>query len=132
MKAVISNISETNPFPGPYVRHKVLEKHIGLIIGKNGENIKNLHQKTSCYIFIPKECGLGEDFRILEISGDESNINECIRDIENLISISSNNKNSVDNENYFPVDFNYLNKHTQYMQQQHGMNTISLSKIFFY
>lgn len=86
MKASISSIGESNPFPGPYTHYKVSNKFIGLIIGKNGETVRNIHQKTGCFIFIPKESKQGEDFRVLELSGTSQNIEECIKELDNLIT----------------------------------------------
>jgi len=47
--------------------------------------VRNLHQKTGCYIFIPKESRLGEDFRYFELSGSKESIEECKKEIEILI-----------------------------------------------
>jgi transcription antitermination factor NusA-like protein len=76
-------MGENNPFPGPYTKYKVNNKFVGLIIGKNGETVKQLHQQTGSFIFIPKESKAGEDFRWFELSG--SNVDQCIKKIENLI-----------------------------------------------
>lgn len=80
-----SHLGEANTFPGPYTKYKVLNKYVGLIIGKNGETVKNLHQKTGCFIFIPRESRPGEDYRVFELSGSKDNIDKCIKEIENLI-----------------------------------------------
>jgi len=46
-------IGEVNPFPGPYTNFHVNNALIDVIIGKNGEKIKMLHQKTGAYIYVP-------------------------------------------------------------------------------
>jgi hypothetical protein len=61
----------------------VANKYVGLIIGKNGETVRHLHQKTGCFIFIPKESRPGEDFRMFQLSG--ANVETCIQEIENII-----------------------------------------------
>ena len=74
-----------NPFPGPYTTYKVLNKYVGLIIGKNGETVRNLHQKTGCFIFIPKESKPSEEYRLFELSGSKESVEKCMKEIENLI-----------------------------------------------
>ncbi len=63
--------SEANPFPGPHIPFSVPASLIGLLIGKNGETIKQLHNRCGAYVFIPKltDNKLGD--RILELSGTE-------------------------------------------------------------
>jgi hypothetical protein len=88
LKQNFSHLGEINPFPGPYEHYKVLNKFVGLIIGKNGETVRNLHQKTGCFIFIPKDSKPGEDFRNIELSGKSENIVECKKEMDNLIQVS--------------------------------------------
>lgn len=136
MKAVISNHGESNPFPGPYTKHKIPNEYIGLLIGKNGETIKNIHQKIGCFIYIPKDTSSAtslsqknqnvddeENSRVLELSGSEEKVQECIREIDNLIT-SALDDESLSN---LPYDPNYLNAHNQYMQQQYGINMLTQS-----
>lgn len=106
MKINFSSLGELNPFTGPHLQVKVLNKYIGLIIGKNGETVRNLNQKTGCCIFIPKESKEGEDFRMLELSGSDESIKECKKEIETLVE----NANRVTEALYQTIDFNYLNK----------------------
>lgn len=47
----------------------VPDNMVGLIIGRGGETIKNIHHKTGAFVFIPKECEPGSSDRILSISG---------------------------------------------------------------
>jgi len=60
---------------------------VGLIIGKNGETVRIIHQKTNCFIFIPKESKPGEDFRELELSGTPDAIESCKREIISMIHL---------------------------------------------
>jgi rRNA processing protein Krr1/Pno1 len=105
MKINFSSIGEINPFTGPHLKIKVLNKYIGLIIGKNGDTVRNLNQKTGCCIFIPKDSKEGEDFRMLELSGSDESIKECKKEIEFLIE----NANKVTEALYQSIDFDYLN-----------------------
>lgn len=50
-----SLIGEVNPFPGPYVNYVIPNAITDIIIGQNGQTIKQLYQKTGAYIFIPKD-----------------------------------------------------------------------------
>ena len=85
MKQSFSHLRDINPFPGPHTFFKVLNKYIGLVIGKNGDTVRTLHQKTGCFIFIPKESQPGEDYRFLELSGPKESIDSCKADIDELI-----------------------------------------------
>lgn len=58
---------------------------VGLIIGKNGETVKTIHQKTGCFIFIPKESRASEDYRELELSGTPESVEICKREIISMI-----------------------------------------------
>jgi hypothetical protein len=62
-----------------------MNNYIGLIIGKNGETIQTLHQKTGCFIFIPKDSKPGEDFRILQLSGSQQGVLDCIKEMERIM-----------------------------------------------
>lgn len=63
--------SEVNPFPGPHVPYPIPNTLTGLIIGKNGDTIKNLHNKCGAYVFIPKHSDVSSGERVLELSGSE-------------------------------------------------------------
>jgi len=67
----ISFTSEVNPFPGPHIPFSIPNSLTGLIIGKNGDTIKALHNKCGAYIFIPKQYDTATNERILELSGSE-------------------------------------------------------------
>ena len=78
-------MGEINPFPGPHTLLRIPNKMVGLIIGKNGETVKTIHQKTGCYIFIPKDSKPGEDYRELELSGPAQSVEICKREIISMI-----------------------------------------------
>jgi hypothetical protein len=42
---------------------------VGLVIGKSGETIKSINQRTGAYVFIPPEVRYGETNRSLTITG---------------------------------------------------------------
>ena len=56
-------------------------KMVGLIIGRNGETVKTIHQLTGCLIFIPKESRPGDDFRELQLSGPPESVEICKKEI---------------------------------------------------
>jgi polyribonucleotide nucleotidyltransferase len=55
----------------------------GAIIGKNGDNLRQICQKTQANIFMPQD-GSG-DWRIVEISGEEQHIAAARRELEYII-----------------------------------------------
>lgn len=90
LKQNFSHLGEINPFPGPHTLLRIPNKMVGLIIGKNGETVKTIHQKTGCYIFIPKESRPGEDYRELELSGAPESVEICKREIISMIHMVGN------------------------------------------
>lgn len=82
----MANIAEKNPFPGPYTYHKVPNRHVGLIIGKGGETLKALHQKTNAFIYIPTNYKEGDEFRNIELSGNAQAVEDCKKEIDIIIS----------------------------------------------
>ena len=80
-------MGDVNPFPGPHTPLRIPNKMVGLIIGKNGETIRNIHQKTGCFIFIPKDSRPGEDYRELELSGHTESVELCKREIISMIHL---------------------------------------------
>ena len=56
-------------------------------LGKNGETVRTIHQKTNCFIFIPKDSRPGEDFRELELSGPLESVEMCKREIISMIHL---------------------------------------------
>jgi KH domain len=67
----VSINSEVNPFPGPHLPYPIPNTLTGLIIGKNGDTIKQLHNRCGAYVFIPKYSDPNTGERILELSGSE-------------------------------------------------------------
>jgi hypothetical protein len=62
------HIGESNPFPGPYCKVEIANKHAGLVIGRNGDTLRGICNRSGAYIFIPKE-SQGE-WRVIQISGE--------------------------------------------------------------
>jgi hypothetical protein len=89
----MANIAEKNPFPGPYTYHKVPNRHVGLIIGKGGETLKALHQKTNAFIYIPTNYKEGDEFRNIELSGNAQAVEDCKKEIDIIISNVKKNFN---------------------------------------
>jgi transcription antitermination factor NusA-like protein len=87
-----THMGDKNPFLGPHIVHKIDNSMVGLIIGKGGDTIKQISQKTGASIFIPRESISGEDIRRLEISGTEEAITACKTEIDNMIEMSAQNK----------------------------------------
>jgi hypothetical protein len=73
--------SDVNPFPGPHIPYPINNQLIGLIIGKNGDTIKNIHTRSGAYVFIPKFSDLINGERVLELSGTEEQIERAKREI---------------------------------------------------
>lgn len=49
------HIGETNPFSNPQRFVKVLDKYVGLVIGKQGDTLKNIAAQTTTKIFMPQK-----------------------------------------------------------------------------
>ena len=95
-------MGEINPFPGPHTLLRIPNKMVGLIIGKNGETVKTIHQKTGCYIFIPKDSKPGEDYRELELSGPEQSVEICKREIISMIHLALYGRLPYQNSLFYP------------------------------
>lgn len=75
-----------NPFPGPHSKVKVPDKFVGLIIGKNGENLRGIAQRSNTKIFIPqKNNDPGAEDRIVEVDGDSQCVEMARQEILALI-----------------------------------------------
>ncbi len=46
-------MGDINPFSGLHVPIDVPDKFVGLIIGKNGENLRGIAQRSNTKIFMP-------------------------------------------------------------------------------
>ena len=47
------HVGDINPFSGHSSKVKVPDKFVGLIIGKNGENLRGIAQRSNTKIFVP-------------------------------------------------------------------------------
>jgi polyribonucleotide nucleotidyltransferase len=71
------HIGERNPFPPAIVFVKVQDKFVGLIIGKQGETLKNIASQTNTKIFMPQknpteaQAQNGEGLRTVELTGND-------------------------------------------------------------
>jgi rRNA processing protein Krr1/Pno1 len=102
MKQNFSHLGEVNPFPGPHTPLRIPNKMVGLIIGRNGETVKIIHQKTGCFIFIPKESRPGEDFRELQLSGPPDSVEICKREIISMIHLALYGRLPYMNSLFYP------------------------------
>ena len=65
------HVGDVNPFAGPHTNINVPDKFVGLIIGKNGENLKGIAARSNTKIFVPQKNNVpGAEERIIEIDGD--------------------------------------------------------------
>lgn len=65
------HVGDVNPFSGQCQKLKVPDKFTGLIIGKNGETLRGIAQRSNTRIFIPqKNIDPTADDRIIEVEGD--------------------------------------------------------------
>jgi predicted PilT family ATPase len=63
-------VGEHNPFGGSHHKVKVPDKFVGLIIGKNGETLKGIAQRSNTKIFVPQKNVEGTEERTVEMTGD--------------------------------------------------------------
>ena len=102
MKQNYSHLGETNSFPGPHTPLKIPNKMVGLIIGRNGETVKTIHQLTGCQIFIPKESKPGDDFRELQLSGSPESVEICKKEIMSMIHLALYGRLPYMNSLFYP------------------------------
>ena len=102
MKQSCSHLGETNSFPGPHTPLKIPNKMVGLIIGRNGETVKTIHQLTGCLIFIPKESRPGDDFRELQLSGPPESVEICKKEIMSMIHLALYGRLPYMNSLFYP------------------------------
>jgi rRNA processing protein Krr1/Pno1 len=96
------SVGQSNPFPGPHTPLRIPNKMVGLIIGRNGETVKNIHEKTKCFIFIPKDSRPGEDFRELQLSGPPGSVELCKREIISMIHLALYGRLPYMNSLFYP------------------------------
>lgn len=58
---------------------------MGLVIGKNGDTIKSINQRSGAYVFIPPESRPGELQRSLTITGVIENCNFAKKEILDIV-----------------------------------------------
>ncbi len=80
-------MGDTNPFSGPHNKVQVPDKYVGLIIGKNGENLRMIASRSGTRIFVPqKNNNPGSDERTIEVDGDATSVEICKQEIDGLIN----------------------------------------------
>jgi far upstream element-binding protein len=95
----VSINAEVNPFPGPHIPYPIPNTLTGLIIGKNGETIKQLHNRCGAYVFIPKNIDSSSHERILELSGTEEQIDRAKKEIQKVLNNAAYIKNIQHRDN---------------------------------
>jgi len=68
---------------------KVAKEFHKFIIGKSGNVLKELQEKTSTTITIPKSSGTGADSELISISGLREGIDQAIKDIQQIVDEQS-------------------------------------------
>jgi far upstream element-binding protein len=58
---------------------------VGLIIGRGGETIKSINQRTGAVVFIPKECDTGKSERFLIVSGTPDQVQQAKQEIQEKV-----------------------------------------------
>ena len=82
----VIHVGESNPFIGNTERLKIPDKYVGLIIGKSGENLKGIAQRSNTRIFVPQRNSVPEaDERLCEIVGDPNCVEMARQEIHMLI-----------------------------------------------
>lgn len=67
----VINVGDYNPFFGHAERLPVPDRYVGLIIGRSGENLKGIANRTNTKIFVPqRNSNPNAEERIMEIVGD--------------------------------------------------------------
>lgn len=59
---------ETNPFPGPHTTYFIPDIATDMLIGADGKILRQIYQRTNCYIFVSAEVN-GSNERMLQFSG---------------------------------------------------------------
>lgn len=73
----LMHIGESNPFEGPHYKMPVPQKHVGQVIGKNGDTLRSICSISQAYIYIPKEPEIPGGERVIEISGGSQAIEKA-------------------------------------------------------
>jgi hypothetical protein len=64
---------------------------VGLVIGKNGETIKSINQRSGAYVFIPPEVRPGDSLRPLSITGLPVNCEKAQKEIMDIVQLGVQN-----------------------------------------
>lgn len=68
----------------------------GIVIGKNGDTLRSICQRSSANIFIPKD-SVGE-WRVVEISGEQSQVEQAQREIDKILKYGAPGGNYYEQE----------------------------------
>lgn len=60
---------------------------VGLVIGKGGETIKSINQRTGAYVFIPPEVRYGEVNRSITITGLPEQCAIAKREVMDIVTL---------------------------------------------
>jgi transcription antitermination factor NusA-like protein len=64
---------------------------VGLVIGRGGETIKGINQRSGAVVYIPKECQGGQQDRVLVVSGEPHQIDQARQEIAQLVEMGKRN-----------------------------------------
>jgi len=76
---------------GCRVEVPVPDNLVGLVIGRGGETIKGINQRSGAVVFIPKECQPGQQDRVLVVSGEPHQIEQARQEIQQLVEMGKRN-----------------------------------------
>jgi len=86
IKLVISAVSEERPSITLLAEHR----NLGLVIGKQGQNIRQLREETGARIYIPKECIGNSTEKEIQISGDLDAVTQALETVVCQLAESTN------------------------------------------
>lgn len=61
--------------------------HVNRLLGRGGETIKNINNKTGAFVFIPKACEPGSNMRVLQVSGLPEQIEMAKNEIDEIVNM---------------------------------------------
>jgi len=74
------------------VHYAIPNNLTGLLIGRNGENLKKLMAKTGTYIHVPKASEGGSSERVIQIKGTKKQVDDVKREIALLVSSNAHGR----------------------------------------
>lgn len=80
------------------------------MIGRGGETIKNINNKTGAFVFIPKTCEPGSNMRVLTVSGLPEQIDMAKNEIEEIVNMVKKSIQSINLYILFIFFAFYLNR----------------------